>query len=45
MKKDATNSDMPRGDVSNLRSGDFRMGEPTSGKALVSNSESIAMRE
>ncbi len=27
-KKDGTNTDMPRGVVSRLRSGDFRMGEP-----------------
>ena len=42
MKKDVTNDEMLRGDVSNLRTGDIRMGEPTSGNALVSFSESIA---
>ena len=45
MKKDVTNNDMLRGDVRNLRSGDFRMGEPTSGNALVSRSEYIATFE
>ena len=39
MKKDVTNDEMLRGDVSNLRTGDIRMGDPTSGKALVSCNE------
>lgn len=40
-KKDVANDDMPRGAVSKLRSGDFRMGKPTSGNALVSIGEYI----
>ena len=40
--KDVTNYEMPRGAVSKLRSGDIRMGEPTSSNVLVSFSESIA---
>ena len=44
MKKDVTNNDMLRGDVSNQRSGDFRMGEPTSGNALVSYNEHIVIQ-
>ena len=44
MMKDVTNNDMLRGDVRNLRSGDFRMGEPTSGNALVSHNEYIVMK-
>ena len=43
MKKDVTNYDMLRGDVRNLRSGDFRMGKPTSGNALVSYDEYIVI--
>ena len=39
MKKDVTNYEMLRGAVSELRAGDIRMGEPTSGNALVSCNE------
>ena len=39
--KDATNSDMLRGAVSTLRSGDLRMRKLTSGNALVSLTEYI----
>ena len=45
MKKDVTNDEMLRGDVSNLRSGDIRMGKPTSGNALVSYNEYIVIDE
>ena len=41
--KDVTNYDMLRVAVSKLLSGDFRMGEPTSGNALVSYNESIVV--
>ena len=41
MKKDVTNDETLRGDVRNLRSGDIRMGKPTSGNALVSRNEYI----
>ena len=40
-KKDATNSDMLRGAVSELRSGDFRMGKPSWGNAQLPITESI----
>ena len=40
-KKDVANDDMPRGAVSKQWSGDFRMGKPTSGNALVSIGEYI----
>ena len=43
MKKDVTNDEMIRGDVSNLSSGDIRMGEPTSGNALASYNEYIVI--
>ena len=43
MKKDVTNDETLRGDVRNLRSGDIRMGEPTSGNALVSDNEYIVI--
>ena len=39
--KDGTNTDMPRGAVSKLRSGDFRMGQPNSFNRLLSASEFI----
>ena len=45
MKKDVTNDEMLRGDVSNLWSGDIRMGEPTSGNALVSCNEKDSYSE
>ena len=45
MKKDVTNDEMLRGDVSNLWSGDIRMGKPTSGNALVSHNEYIVIVE
>ena len=41
MKKDVTNYVMLRGVVSELRSGDIRMGEPTDGNASVSSNEYI----
>ncbi len=40
-KKDGTNTDMPRGAVSKLRSEDFRMGEPTVRNGAVRTSEYI----
>jgi hypothetical protein len=40
--KDGTNTDMPRGAVSKLWSGDFRMGEPTMRNGIVSSREFIA---
>jgi hypothetical protein len=43
--KDATNSDMLRGAVSRLRSGDFRMGKPSWGNAQLLMSEYIAHAE
>ena len=43
MKKDVTNDETLRGDVRNLRSGDIRMGEPTSSNVLVSYNESIVI--
>ena len=39
--KDGTNTDMPRGVVSKLRSGDFRMGEPAVRNGAVHLSEYI----
>ena len=42
MKKDAANSDMLRGVVSTQRSGDFRMGKPNIGNAILSFGEYIA---
>ena len=45
MKKDVTNDEMLRGDVSNLWSGDIRMGEPTNGNALVSYNEYIVIEK
>ena len=39
--KDGTNTDMPRGVVSRLRSGDFRMGQPTIRNGIVYISEYI----
>ena len=39
-----TNDETLRGDVRNLRSGDIRMGEPTSGNALVSRNEYIVTK-
>ena len=44
-KKDATNSDMPRGAVSGHGSGDFRMGKPSRGNARLPMSEYIAHEE
>ena len=38
-KKDAANGETRRGEVSNQRIVDIRMGEPTSGKALVFRKE------
>ena len=43
LMKDVTNDDMLRGAVSMLRSGDLRMGKPTSGYALVSYNELIVV--
>ncbi|GIN18865.1 hypothetical protein J32TS2_42210 [Shouchella clausii] len=43
--KDATNRDRLRGAVSKLRSGDFRMGEPTIRNGMVLTSEHIGCRE
>jgi hypothetical protein len=43
-KKDVANDDTPRGAVSRLRSGDFRMGEPTCCHRHVPYSEYIAVR-
>ncbi len=40
-KKDGTNTDMPRGVVSRLRSGDFRMGQPAVRNGAAPVSESI----
>ena len=40
-KKDATNSDMPRGAVSEHRSGDFRMGKPSHRNGWLPSAESI----
>ena len=40
--KDGTNTDMPRGAVSKLWSGDFRMGEPTTFNRVVPLREFIA---
>ena len=40
--KDGTNTDMPRGAVSELWSGDFRMGEPTIFNRIVHSREFIA---
>src|SRR5699024_2163677 len=39
--KDGTNTDMPRGVVSRLRSGDFRMGEPAARNGAGHASEYI----
>jgi len=39
--KDGTNTDMLRGAVSKLWSGDFRMGKPTTRNGVVSISEFI----
>lgn len=44
-KKDATNSDMPRGAVSGHGSGDFRMGKPSCGNAQLPVTESIGNEE
>ena len=44
-KKDVANDDTPRGAVSRLRSGDFRMGEPAWFNRQVPCSESIAAEE
>ena len=44
-KKDVANDDTPRGAVSRLRSGDFRMGEPTWFNRHVPYSEYIAVAE
>ena len=44
-KKDVANDDTPRGAVSRLRSGDFRMGEPTWCYSHVPYSEYIAVAE
>ena len=35
-KKDVASCDKPRGAVSRLRSGDFRMGQPAAGNAAAS---------
>jgi hypothetical protein len=43
--KDGANTDMPRGAVSRLGSGDFRMGQPTGGEPPVLLPESIGQRE
>jgi hypothetical protein len=42
-KKDVASCDKLRGGASNLRSGDFRMGEPTGRERPVSGGESIAV--
>ena len=42
LKKDATNGETRRGEVSTQRSGDIRMGEPSSRNRLLSISEYIA---
>jgi hypothetical protein len=43
--KDVANDDTPRGAVSRLRSGDFRMGEPAWSNRHVPCSEFIAAAE
>lgn len=44
-KKDAANGETPRGDVSDQRSGDIRMGEPSIGNAMLHTSEYIGCGE
>ena len=44
-KKDVANDDTPRGAVSRLRSGDFRMGEPAWSNRQVPNTEYIGVEE
>ena len=43
--KDVVSCDKPRGAASRLRSGDFRMGQPRTGNAVRSVSESNRRRE